>query len=369
MGSGIGGIPSPSKLPYASDMHLTYRYRVKSLQGELNRQARAVNLVWNYCNDAQRHAVRWGKRWPGGFDLGKLCAGAGRDLGLPAATIDCVAARYARNRAQHRRPWLRYRGKKNLGWIPLRALSLRWLPEGLQCAGKLYRLFRSRELPVGAKIKDGSSFSQDARGHWYLNLVVEIADVALREPERAVGIDLGLKELATLSTGAAISNPRHLRALADKLAIAQRAGKKRQATKIHARIRNARRDYLHKLSDRITREFDYIAVGNVNAAGLAKTSMAKSVLDAGWYILKCQLRYKAIGRGATYEEVSEYLTTQVCSCCGCLADTRPKGIADLGIREWTCSECGTPHNRDVNAAKNILLRSRHRPPAEGAVAA
>lgn len=350
-------------------MHLTYRFRVKSLQGELNRQARAVNFVWNYCNDAQRHAVRWGKKWPSAFDLNKMTAGASGDLLISARTIDAIGLQYARSRSQHRRPWLRYRGSKALGWIPLKAHSLRWTNDGLRYADKVYRVFNARQLPAGAKIKDGSSFSQDARGNWYLNLVVDVEETAPREFERAVGIDLGLKELATLSTGEVIANPRQFHRLADRLAIAQRAKKKRQAVNIHARISNSRRDYLHKLSNRIVREFDFIAVGNVSAAGLAKTSMAKSVLDAGWSTLRNQLRYKAITRGAVYKEVSEYLTTQTCSSCGCLPPERPKGTAGLGIREWVCSDCGTSHNRDVNAARNILLRSGHRALAEGAVAA
>ena len=190
-----------------------------------------------------------------------------------------------------------------------------------------------------------------------------------REPERRVGIDLGLKELATLSTGEVIANPRHLQRLAGNLATAQRARKKGQVVNIHARIKNARRDFLHKLTTRIVRDFDFIAVGNVNAAGLAKTRMAKSVLDASWSSLRTMLRYKSIANGSTFAEVSEYLTTQTCSECGCLPPTRPEGIAGLRIREWTCSDCGTTHNRDVNAAVNILLRSRHRPPVEGAMAA
>lgn len=350
-------------------MFLTYRYRVKSLQGELNRQARAVSYVWNYCNDVQRHAVRWGKKWPSGFDLNKLCARAGAELAISATTIDQVGKQYAKSRDQFRRPWLRYRGKKSLGWIPLRAEAVKWLPDGLRFAGKVYRLFRSRELPAGAKIKDGSSFSQDARGNWHLNLVIEVEAMPEREPQRRVGIDLGLKELVTLSTGEVIANPRQLQRLADKLGKAQRARKKRQATNIHARIRDARRDFLHKLTTRIVRDFDFIAVGNVNAAGLAKTSMAKSVLDASWSSLRMMLRYKSIANGSTFAEVSEYLTTQTCSSCGCLPAGRPEGIAGLGIREWTCSDCGTTHNRDVNAAQNILLRSRHRPPVEGAMAA
>jgi putative transposase len=348
-------------------MLLTYRYRVKSLQGELNRQARAVSYVWNYCADAQRHAVNWRQKWPSGIALNYMTAGAGPMLGLSASTINEICRIYAQSRAA--RPRLRYRGRKSLGWVPLRGQSLKWTDDGLRFAGRVYRVFKSRDLPPGARIKDGSNFSQDARGRWYLNLVIEVLEREARTPIKAVGIDLGLKELATLSTGETVANPRHLHALAAKLGKAQRARKKRLATNIHSRIHNARRDFLHKLSTRIVREFDFIAVGNVNAAGLAKTSMAKSVLDAGWSTLRNQLRYKAIGRGVGFEEVSEYLTTQTCSSCGCLPPERPKGIAGLGIRRWTCSECGVDHDRDLNAALNILARSGHRALVEGALAA
>ena len=238
--------------------------------------------------------------------------------------------------------------------------------DAFRFAGNTFRVFSSRPLPEG-KIKDGTSFTCDARGHWFLNICIEVVDAVARAPVRGVGIDLGLKYLATLSTGEKIENPRHLRQLADKLAVAQRAGKKRQATNIHARIKNARADFLHKLSHRIVRDFDYIAVGNVNAARLAKTSMAKSVLDAGWSSFRNMLRFKAIRHGAWFQEVDERFTSQVCSACGSLPASRPKGIADLGIREWICSDCGAVHDRDTNAALNIL-RVGHHSPVVGIVA-
>jgi putative transposase len=111
------------------------------------------------------------------------------------------------------------------------------------------------------------------------------------------------------------------------------------------------------------REFDYIAVGNVNAAGLAKTRLAKSVLDAGWSSFRGMLRYKALAHGAWYEEVNESFSSRDCSSCQ--AKTGPKGIAELGIRSWICSECGVSHDRDINSARIILFRSGHRTPAEG----
>ena len=223
-------------------------------------------------------------------------------------------------------------------------------------------------LPEG-KIKDGTCFSQDRRGNWFLNIVVEAADVPTRTPERGVGIDLGLKDLATLSTGEKIEHPRFFREMEAKLGKAQRARKKRQVTNLHAKIANCRMDFLHKASTDIVRRFDYIAAGNVSSSKLAKTKMAKSVYDASWHSFKQMLAYKSVANGAWYEEVNEAFSSQVCSSCGALPDSRPKGIADLGIRHWTCSACGCEHDRDVNAAKNILnkssARSGHRAPAEG----
>jgi putative transposase len=348
---------------------LVYRYRVKSLNGLLNKQARAVSFVWNYCNDRQKDALKWGRKWLTGFDLNKLTIGSSKELGLHSGTVNAVCEQYAKSRFQHKRPYLRYRGKKNLGWVPLKGRDIKETPSGFHFHGREFKVFKSRDLPAGAKIKDGTSFSHDARGNWFLNVCIEVAEAPARTLERGVGIDLGLKDFAALSTGEKIANPRHYRQLEDALGKAQRARKKRQAANIHARIGNARLDFHHKLSARIVAEFDYIAVGNVNAAGLAKTSMAKSVNDAGWSSFRNMLRYKAITRGAWYEEVNERFSSQVCSSCGTLPDSRPKGIADLGMRDWTCSDCGAVHDRDVNAAQNILARFSlgcgHAAPAEG----
>jgi len=100
-------------------------------------------------------------------------------------------------------------------------------------------------------------------------------------------------------------------------------------------------------------------VGNVSSSGLAKTKMAKSVLDAGWSTLRTLLSYKCEHAGGVFLEVDERYTTQACSCCGSLSPSSPKGRAGLGIRGWTC-ECGVTHDRDVNAAKNILALGHER---------
>ncbi len=343
-------------------MLLVYRYRIKSLTGLLNSQARTCNFVWNFCNETQRHALKWNKRWPTGFDLNRLTAGSSKELALHAGTINAVCEQYEKSRRQKHRPFLRWRGRRSLGWVPLKGRDLKRQGDAFRFAGNTFRVFYSRPLPEG-KIKDGTNFSRDARGNWFLNVVVEVAEAEARPVRSGIGIDLGLKDFAALSNGEKIENPRVLRQLADKLASAQRARKRGQATNLHTRIANARRDFHHKLSTRIVREFDYIAVGNVNAAGLAKTRLAKSVLDAGWSSFRHMLRYKATAHGAWYEEVNESFSSRVCSSCTC--ETGPKGVAGLGIRSWICSECGISHDRDINSALNILFRSGHRTPAEG----
>jgi putative transposase len=343
-------------------MLLVYRYRVKSLTGLLNSQARVCNFVWNFCNDTQQQALKWNKRWPTGFDLNRLTAGSSKELALHAGTINAVCEQYAKSRRQKNLSFLRWRGRRSLGWVPLKGRDLKREGGAFRFAGNTFRVFLSRPLPDG-QIKDGTNFSCDACGNWFLNIVVEVTEAHARPVRSGIGIDLGLKDFAAFSNGEKVENPRLLRQLADKLAAAQRARKRRQARHLHARIGHARRDFHHKLSTRIVREFDYIAVGNVNAAGLAKTRLAKSVLDAGWSSFRNMLRYKATAHGAWYEEVNESFSSRVCSSCA--SETGPKGVADLGIRSWVCAECGVSHDRDINSALNILFRSGHRTPAEG----
>jgi IS605 OrfB family transposase len=202
-----------------------------------------------------------------------------------------------------------------------------------------------------------------------VNIPVEVPKKEARKVVSAVGIDLGLKTLATLSNGEKIEPPKFFRKYEKRLSMAKRANKKRLARSIHAKIKNCRKDFTHKVSTNLVKRFDWIAVGDVSPSKLSKTSFSKSVHDAGWAILKNQLRYKAIAHGAVFKEVNESYSSQVCSSCGCLPHGRPEGIADLGIRQWTCGDCGASHDRDINSAINILVGSGRRTLAEGTLAA
>lgn len=357
-------------------MKIVYRYRVKDKHSAvLARLARGVNLAWNFCNEQQKleYEVETVARMCGGeykprfftgFDFNKATVGMAARLGIYSGTLNAVCEQYARSRKQHKKRSLRWRGKRSLGWVPMKGRDLKRTETGFRFFGHHYTVWYSRPIPEGAKVCDGTCFAQDAEGRWYLNICLELPDVAKRDGD-SVGIDLGLKALATLSDGTEIENPRIFRKYEAQLAVAQRARKAGRVKAIHAKIGNARQDFLHKATTDIARRFAYIGVGNVSAAKLAKTKMAKSVLDASWATFRQMLAYKAMTHGGTYAEVDERLTTQTCSNCGALPESRPRGIAGLGIRHWVCSECGCEHGRDVNAALNILARSGHRPLAEG----
>ena len=201
-----------------------------------------------------------------------------------------------------------------------------------------------------------------SRGRWYFNVVIEIPELVgpvLPAPVASVGIDLGLKTCATTSNGQKIEG-RFYRALECKLGVAQRAKKKTRTKAIHAKIGNQRKDMLHKFSTELVKGNAAIFVGDVSAAKLIKTKMAKSTLDAGWSGLKMMLKYKCHQAGIVFEVVNESYSTQTCSCCGNIPASSPKGRTGLGIREWTCSVCESVHDRDVNAAKNILAAGQGR---------
>ena len=339
----------------------TLKIRIKDKHATvLNSLACEVNTVWNFCNDlSYKHLQRTGKFFSA-YDLDKYTAGATKaGLSILSTTVQSISSELVTRRRQFKKAKLRWRtsfgARKSLGWIPFKSNTVTYKNGQLRYAGYCFSLWDSYGL---SQYKIGSgSFSQDARGRWYANICVAV-DVVQSAGTSSIGIDLGLKDFATMSDGTKIKAQRIFRDAEEKLAIAQRANKKSRIKAIHAKIYNRRKDFHHKLSTNLISRNGAIFVGNVNASGLAKTSMAKSVLDAGWSSFRTMLRYKSIAAGVLFEEVNEAYSTQTCSCC--LERTGPKGITGLGIREWTCSECGTHHDRDVNAAKNILARGHAR---------
>src|ERR1700720_3594572 len=127
-------------------MLLVYRYRIKSLTGLLNARARACNFVWNFCNETQQHALKWNKRWPSGFDLNRLTAGSSKELALHSGTINAVCEQYVKSRRQKNRPFLRWRGRRPVGWGSRQGRDLKPPGEGFAFAGNTFRVFHSRPL-------------------------------------------------------------------------------------------------------------------------------------------------------------------------------------------------------------------------------
>jgi putative transposase len=355
---------------------ITYRYRVKdgsaSTRRALRAQARAVNFVWNYCCNIDRQAdERWRAgmyaRRPTTFDLIRLCRGVTRDLGIHSDTVDAICARFVAAREAHFPKTPRFRSiKRSLDWIPFSNFARPAKLENgvLTLLKRRYFLWFSRPFPDAGKPKTWA-FSTDARGRWYVNIQIEIT-----EPDRrdgiAVGIDLGLKTFATLSSGETIDTPAFYRRSEEQLAKLHRYGMTSRARSLNAKVANQRKDFLHKITTMLVNKYSTIVVGNVNSSGLTKTRMAKSVNDASWAEFKLMLKYKSIATGATFKLVDERFTSQTCSCCGTVPDSSPKGKGALGIRQWSCSECGASHDRDVNAARNILrVGAERRPPAVG----
>ena len=343
----------------------TLQLRIKDKHSKvLVAMAREVNQVFNFCNETSSRAIRERCHWLSGYDLQKLTAGYSKCEGVTvgSGTVQLVCAEYATRRKQFKKARLNWRvsnpksSKYSLGWVPFKGGHAKYKAGQIEFAGKKFSLWDSYGLSK-YELRAGS-FSQDTRGRWYLNVAVEV-EAKPSTGTASVGIDLGLKECATTSTGDKLEG-RWYRANEKALGVAQRARKKQRVKAIHAKTKNQRKDALHKFSTALVQKNAAIFVGNVSSVKLVKTKMAKSTLDAGWSMLKTMLEYKSHQAGIVFEVVNESYSTQTCSCCGAIPASSPKGRAGLRIREWVCSACGTAHDRDINAAKNILAAGHRR---------
>lgn len=349
----------------------TLQVRVKDRHAALLRQmAYEVNQVFNAINEMTANEYsnisEYGPKqrvWLTEFDVNKRLNGFCKERGYHINTfvVRGVSRSHTQARKQFKRSKLRWRksGGTNhsLGWIPFMVGGAQYRNGCIKFAGHNFKIWDSYGLG-DYKFRAGN-FAEDARGRWYFNIAVEYE----REPTKAtaaVGIDLGLKDIATTSDGEKLHAGRWYREYEGKLKVAQRARNKKRVRAIHAKIKNRRKDAHHKFSTALVNKYAAIFVGDVSSSKLAKTNLAKSIYDAGWGQLKDQIRYKAIARGVIFEVVDEAYTTQTCSCCGAICPSSPKGRAGLGIREWTCMECGVLHDRDVNAARNILAAGHSR---------
>jgi putative transposase len=335
----------------------------------LNAAAVEVNQVWNFANATCYKAARpfaGPPTWLTAFDLDKLTAGAMEYFDhIGSQTIQRVNAEYATRRRQFQLSRLRWRvsrgAKRSLGWVPFKAAQLKRKGNSLRFSGKAFRVFE-RELLENVRWKSGC-FAQDSVGDWWLCLpIVRVVSQSLA-PNEAVGLDLGVEHIATTSDGEKLRSGRFYRNIEQKVASAQRRGHKRQTRRLHRTAARRRKDALHKFTRKIVNEYQTIKIGDVSSLKLAKTRMAKSVLDAGWGMLKTQLQYKGQQAGRSVIIVSERDSTRTCSSCKAL--TGPTGLDMLAVRTWVCSACGVTHDRDVNSARNHLSVGRLPPSVSG----
>ena len=228
--------------------------------------------------------------------------------------------------------------------------KLKWV----EC--KLHRKFTGKIL--------SATISQVPSGKYFVSLNVECEHEELPKNNNAVGLDLGISDLLITSDGEIEDNKKLTYKYEEKLAKLQRQLARKQegsnnfhkqrikVARLHEKITNIRKDNLHKISSRIVKENQFIFSENLNVSGMVKNhNLAKAIHDVSWYELTRQLQYKSEWNGRVYHKVDRYFpSSQLCSVCG----YKNSGTKDLSVREWTCTECGSNHDRDINAAINIL---------------
>jgi putative transposase len=209
---------------------------------------------------------------------------------------------------------------------------------------------------------------KDAANRYFLSFVVEVSPELLPDNGQAVGVDLGIIDFATLSEGEKIKAPKPLKARLKRLRKCQRnlarkqKGSKRRekarlrVAKLHAKVKDTRTDFLHKLSTKLIRENQTIILEDLNTSGMLKNRrLSRAISDLGWRSFRTMLEAKSVMYGRDFRVISRWEpTSQRCSCCGEIG-----GKKELSVREWTCLFCGSTLDRDVNAAVNIKVAGGH----------
>ena len=365
-------------------MQVRYRYRIYPAPGQQQALARVfgcARVVYNDClrvrdeahaagekvsdTEVQRRVITVAKRTPQRAWLGEVASVALVQACQDARRayrnwFDSLAGRRKGPKVRHPRP-RRKHGRQ----------SIRLTRNGFALhGGRLYvakvgdiTVAWSRPLP---SVPSSVTVIRDPDGRYYASFVVQRDTAPLPASGREAGIDLGLASLIVTSDGEAIPNPRFLRKASRRLRRAQRvlsrrqqgsanrARARRRVAVLHRKVRETRLDHAHKTALRLVRDNQAVYAEDLAVAGLMRTRLAKSVADAGWsQLLRC-IEDKAVQYGRTFGKVGRFEpTSQVCSACGVKDGPKP-----LSVRTWTCPACGTVHDRDVNAAKNILAAGR-----------
>jgi len=285
-------------------------------------------------------------------------------LGLAPATCltQCLRDQDAafRNFFAQRARYPRFKGKRAAGSRRFQGVGTAWV-RGLVTLPKFGALKLAEPLPVVER-PDLITLSRDAAGRYHVSFCAQVKASLLPITHRVVGVDLGLKDLATLSTGEKIPNPKRYHARLRYLRQQQRCFARRdkgsrrrekqrlRVARAHARVRQERQFALHALTTRLVREFDLICIEDLNVRGLSRGICARAVQDAAFSEVRRQLAYKSDWYGKILVEVDRwYPSSKTCSECRHTFD----GLR-LNERMWTCPACGASHDRDINAARNLL---------------
>jgi putative transposase len=303
-------------------------------------------------NDISRWLSQW-KRTPGHEWLAQV----------PATCLtQCLRDQDAafRNFFAHRARYPRFKGKTTSGSVRFQDVGVAWA-RGLVTLPKLGALRLAESLPEVER-PDLVTLSRDAAGRYHVSFCAQVQTSLLPITHRVVGVDLGLTDLATLSTGEKIPNPkryharlRYLRQQQRCLARRRKGSRRREKQRLrvaraHARVRQERQSALHALTTRLVREFDLICIEDLNVNALARGQHARAIHDVAFSEVRRQLTYKGDWYGKILIEVDRwYPSSKTCSACRHTVD----GLR-LDERRWGCPACGSWHDRDVNAARNLL---------------
>ncbi len=303
-------------------------------------------------NDISRWLTRW-KRTPGHEWLAQVPATC-----LTQCLRDQDAAFH--NFFARRARYPRFKGKSTSGSLRFQGLGAAW-GRGLVSLPKLGALKLAESLPEVER-PGLMTLSRDAAGRYHVSFCVQVESSLLPITHRVVGVDLGLKDLATLSTGEKIQNPKRYHARLKYLRQQQRCLARRQngsrrrekqrlrVARAHARVRQERHSGLHALTTRLVREFDLICIEDLNVKALARGLHARAIQDVAFSEVRRQLAYKSDWYGKILVEVDRwYPSSKSCSYCRHILDR-----LRMDERRWRCPGCGRWHDRDVNAAQNLL---------------
>jgi putative transposase len=376
----------PARLPHSYDrvfdtgtVRTAYRCRAypdQVQQQVLNRTFGCIRVVWNQTLAARRARWQADRTGTSYAQTDAALTLMKKDPGLTfLSEVSCVplqqvlrhqhqafTAFFAR-RACH--PRFKSRRGRQCAHYTRRAFTLRGGELRLaKTAGPLQFTWSWPDVDVAALDPTMVVVSREPDGRWYVTFTIDThAPEPLEPAGHAVGVDLGVTDLAVTSDGERIANPRHLARKARNLARYQRrlarcrkgsANRAKAAAKVaraHRKVRHARRDYLHRASTRLVCSADLIVIEDLNVAGLVRNRrLARAISDCGWGEFRRQLEYKCERSGRDLVVIDRwYPSSKTCSACG----HRLAGLS-LGTRQWTCPSCGARHDRDINAAKNIL---------------